>query len=797
MALDFKGIESVRVKLGSIIGRIYHKEEHNEQTNLDVSQKTIGDQIGLQQIASQINLILPEGTSEEERTRLIQATLQGVKRLPDGDRISAEAAGDARLPEETTGTPAEEFLHKYFEEYQSDNSLLLDRGGLLFVYKSREKISFSKQELVYLTQSSLRNNFPIWFWQYNHRERFGSVVPLLQSVFKHDLLKIRKGVISALNDFSDTDDHIVELMEGERNPEVLGYAVSRFLEKNDVDRAQRVIANALTRRIIPTLTEKVKNNLNRPKIDLGSAERRILHKAIEDGWQSEKLRALELLSLSAEESDLTFLEGLLDNVTYTDVVNRILACIKRIGKTNKAQYIEKKMLDTHWEESFIAHLDALVGVKYKGIFPQLLIWLSDVRKVTNKFWRGEKSEQKVEEKIQESIAILLDKENYEELVQYILDNYSPGDYAIFSWKHFWVLGEKKDDPEILKLLKSEKRLNGFEQWERVEKEIEQKELTIIDNPSESLSLITPEKSEQAFLILRKLYETLSSEEAVKQIAPIVGQFRKDLERRLSKVASGTHPEDVKAIAENDLEKFLGDNSLFYRLDRKIRKIGKSEPELKEDKVYEKMSKDIENFSIIEKEYFTHIFKLKNSEINKILLDSIGRPYEIIYDVIDKDTDNVKEIIPLLLKLINEEPSPFIKLKAIEALVRMEEGDRNKLKLAVLKILFEARENVKASRGMTNGSVDWIVSEIVYLWSLNTLTEFGDRKDLYIIREATNREKIIARSYHRYSHYFTYEALEELLSLSENLEDEKEKENAMSALNTLDYQWSKKILGIDQ
>jgi len=801
--IDFKGIniESVKAKLGSIIG--YHKEEHKEEHNekilkIDASQKKfIGEQVHSQHIAQQINLSLPEGTSEEERTKLMQIALEGAKQTPENNQISTEASGGARLPEKTTATPTEKFLHKHFEEYQSDNTLLLDRGGLLFIYKSREKISFSKEELGYLTQSSLRNDFPIWFWLYNHRERFESVVPLLQLVFKHNLLKIRKGVINALNDFSDTSDDIVKLMESEDDSEVLGYSISRFLEKNDTDRAQRIMANALTRRIIPVLTEKVRGNLNRVKIDLGSAERRFLHKSIEDGWQSEKLRSLELLSLSAEESDLPFLEDLLDKITYTDIVNHILACIRRIGKTNKAEYIEKEMLDTRWEESFIAHLDALIGIKYKAIFPQLLIWLSDIRKVSNKFWRGEKSEQKLEEKIQESIVALLDKENYEELIQYILNKYSPGEYEILSWRHFWVLREKKDDPEIPRLLKEEGRLNDFEQWERVTKEIEQREQTLVDNPTKSLSFIASKKSEWSFLILRKLYETLSAEEAVTQVAPLIEKFREDLTKRLSEVASSDHPEDVKKIAKNDLEMFLGDNRLFYRLDRDIKRRGSSDPEIKEDKVYEKLSKDIENYSTIEKEYFAHIFKSKTADINQILLNSLGRPYECIYDSVDTDRENVKDIVPKLLELVRGNPSPFIKLKAIEALLRLGEGDRDKLKLVVRGILFESRKNVKESRGMTKGSDDWFASEILYLWSVNALTEFGDVGDFGLVREATNREKVIARSYHRYSYYFAYEVIEELLGLTENLEDEKEKENAFSALDYLDYKWSKKILNIDK
>lgn len=364
-----------------------------------------------------------------------------------------------------------------------------------------------------------------------------------------------------------------------------------------------------------------------------------------------------------------------------------------------------------------------------------------------------------------------------------------------SWRHFWVLRQQKKRPEITLLLKSEARLKDFDGWADVAAEIELEEKTATINKSQLLSSVTIEKSDQAFIILRKLYEVITPEEAVVNIAPFINKFRENLISRLAIMASEEHPNDVKEIIKNDFEKFLGENQMFYRLYRK-KEDSRQGVKNGEDAEFEKISKDIDNFSTIEKEYFSHIFKSKSSDINTILLNNIGRPYEIIYDSITKDRDNVEELSSSLLELINNNPSPLIKLKAIQALIRLSKGDLLALRTKTLAILIEARDNTKVSRGMIKNSDDWFVSEITYLWALNTLVEFGVPEDFIYIQEATNREKILARSYHRYSNFFDYIVIEELLSLSENLEDQEEKENALLALNSLDYGWTKKILAIE-
>jgi hypothetical protein len=338
-------------------------------------------------------------------------------------------------------------------------------------------------------------------------------------------------------------------------------------------------------------------------------------------------------------------------------------------------------------------------------------------------------------------------------------------------------------------------LKKFERWAEVTSELELEERTSVVDKEQLLSYVTSQKSKQAFLFLRRLYEVITPEQAVTDVAPLIEKFREDLTLRLNAIASGEHPEDVKELAKNDLEKFLGENRMFYRLDRQKKKGSRYDVEGKEDDIFEALSQDIENFSIIEKEYFAHIFKKKTPDINIILLNSIGRPYESIYDSISKDSGDIKQLSDALLKLIKDNPNPLIRLKAIEARFRLDASDVQMLRAVTLSILIEARDNTKAVRGMTKENNDWFVSEITYLWAINTLVEFGVPEDFTYIQESANREKILARNYYRYSYFFDYKVIDELLSLNDNLEDQEEKENALSALNSLDYKWTKKILGI--
>lgn len=790
----------IKLRVGSLIGQIVHKEEniHDEKTlNLDQSRTHLGDHI-----EKQVVFNVPEGQllSESQQKKLEASVLGedegGIEN--ENEFISTDAKGDAQLIAATTNKQTEDFLHKHLEENQSDNNLLLDRGGLLLIYKEREAISFTEEELIFLVQSSIKHEFPLWFWIYYYREKFGNVVPLLQKAFSHPSSKVRRGGIDALSDFLDTEDDIAKLAENESNPDVLGFIASNLLEKKNTDCVQRVIANALTRKIIPVLTEKSQQKREETKIDLGAAEKRFLYSVINNGWSEEKTKALTILSLSTGEEDLLTLENLFEKITYSDTANLILNCFKRIGKTSKTKEIEKELLETRRQESFIALLDALVAVKYKLIFPQLLEWLRDISRVTNQLW-GDANERKLEEKIQSAIFSLLDKDTYELLVQYILKHYSPDKYGnIMSWRHFRVLRDKESNPEIISLIKAETRLVEFEPWQEVISGVELKEKTSVKNKEQLLSFITPEDTDQNLAILKEVYEIITPAQALIDVKPLIEELRANLSTRLKSIASEEHPEEVKEIAENNLEDFLGENSFFYSLSRKRKKGSRYKIEGEEDKIFEKLSKDIDNFNNVEKEYLTHIFKSKSPEINKILMDNIGRSYECIYENIEKNTDDTEELTIALSKVIENHQNPLVKLKAIEAALRIEVTDTKTLRETTILLLREARDKVKPSRGMSKDKDgdDWFVYELAYIWSVNTLIEFGNADDFPLIQEATNREKIITRSYHWYNNFFDHNVFENLLNLTEDLEDNEERKSAMTALNSLDYKWTKKILSIE-
>lgn len=794
---DFKGInfESIKLRLGSLIGQVFHKEEHahNEKTlNLDQSKTYAGDYVEKQYV-----LKLPEGLSQTQQKKLI-AGVMGEKNTEEIEETEpSEAQGNAQLPVVATiNKRTENFLCQRLKENNADNSLLLDRGGLFLIYKERESISFSKEGLVFLVRSSLKYKFPVWFWAFYYREHFENVTPLFQEAYRYPSLIVRCAVIKAFGSFTDTGDSIVELAENEQDSNILGFIASNFLEKEDAERAQRVIANALTRRIVPAFTEKGKKKMGKMRIDLGAAEKRFLYSEVEKGWPEEKIQALNLLSVSAEERDLPTLENLLDKATYANITDLIFACIGRIGKTNKAKDIERELIETRRIETFFAALDTLVAVRYKALFPQLLEWLSNAERITGRVW-GEVDERKVEEKIQDAIFALLDEQTYEQLVQYILKRYSPDEYGnIMSWRHFWVLRESKDNPQITPLLQTETRLKEFEKWADVVSEVELEEKTSAEDKEKLLSFVTPKNLSRNIFILRKAYKIITPEQALAEVTPIIEQLRSNLTERLGAVTSGEHPQDIKDIAKNDLENFFGENKGFYRIHRKQKGGSRYKVEGGEDKIFEELSKDIDSFDTIEKEYLQHVFKAKSPESNKKLLLSLGRPFECIYKNIQKDTASEEELKKALSQVIDSHPNPMVQLDAIEAALRTEVMDAQELRKKVLIILIGTIEKAKSSRGMTKGNDDWYVDEITYMSAINTLTEFGCPDDFPLIEEAVNKEKIIARYYYRYSHFFDYNVFANLLNLTETLEDNEERENAFSALDTLDYKWSKKVLNIE-
>lgn len=792
-------IEKIKVHLGALVGRVfnYHKEEHNEKTlkvelqNIEIAETQIGQQ---QYIEKQVinNIQLSENTSPE----LIKAIISAEKTpaLPLTALEAKEASGAAQLPGATASNPANDFLAKRVFDYRKNENILLDKGGLLYVYENRESISFDKDSLIFLTQSSLKYDFPVWFWSFYYRERFSNVAPLFKRTYQHSSPKIRQATIGAMSKYTETEEEIAQLAINESDQGVLGFIIATLIKKDDLERAQRVLANSLSRRIIPLFTSEDKKRVEKKRLEIGAPEKRYLFEIARIGWSEEKIQALTILSLCAEEEDLPALEKLLEE-TRGSIGYLILKCIERIGKTNKGKEIEKELLETQWEDGFIANLDALVAVRYKPIFSYLLKWLSDITMITRR-WRswGEVNERKLEEKIQGAISALLDSETYEQLVSYIVDKYSPDQHGnVMSWRHFFVLREE-ERPEIICLIKAETRLSAYERWEDVLSKIENREKTDSKDKDTLLSSIQPSNFGQAMLILRKVNELVAPSVVLIEVAPLIEKMKKELNGRLNAIASGQHPEEIKEIAKNDFERFLGENRLFYRLQRKRKKSSRYEPEGEKDEVFEKLSKDIDSFSTIEKEYLAHVFKAKTPESKKLLIDSIGRPYEAIYEAIDKETADTETLERALLKVIGEHPNLLVRLKAIEAALRTEVLGKELLRQAVLSILNDAKKGAKQE---SRGDDEWIMHEITYTWATNVLVQFHNPDDFALIKEEINREKIITRYYHRYSYFYDYGVFKELMNLTERLEDKKERKSAQSALDTLDYNWTKQVLALEE
>lgn len=787
--IDFKGInfESIKLRIGSLIGRVftYHREEHDE--------KIVNAAIASTKIEKQFVFNLPADVSQSERKELISAIIDGTRAI---EGVPSEASGSTVLPTPTVNRPIDQFLQQRLVEYKKDNNLLLDKGGLFTIYKTRGDFSFSKDELVFLTQSSFKYDFPFWFWAFYYREKFNNVAPLLEDVYAHTSIKVRKATITALSKFTETENNIVSLAEHERNSEALGHIILTLIKKGDVNNAQRVTANSLTRHIIPDFSDKAKSELDKTSFDLGAAEKRFLYSVIEIGWPEEIIRALTILQPSVNETDLPALEKLFGETSFPKITLPILKCIKRIGKTSKVKEIEKGLLDAKWEEYFVSYLDVLVAVKHKAIFPKLLIWLGNINQATIGWWR-DFDERKLEEKVQESIITLLDKETYEQLVQYILDNYKPDKYGnIMSWRHIWVLRESVKSPEIATLLKSETRLADFERWNDVIDQIKLSDESVLRDDAEMLSSINPENLKHNFLILREWYKTADPVQVLQKLSPIMEHIRETLKKKLEAISSGEHSQEVKEIAKNELENFLGENEFFYRLRRKRRAGSRYAVEGEEDKSFEKISNDIQNFSTLEKEYLAHVFKGKTAETNKLLLGNIGRPYECIYENLDKDTADAETLRVALSQVIEKHNNPLIKLRAIEAAHRLEVIDAEILRRNVLNIVLESRDNLKIHTKQAKGSDDWFPYELAYTWGIRTLVGFGTPEDFPLVVEEVNREKILTRQYHQYSYFFDHDIFNELMSLTENLDDDEERNNASMALDSLDYKWTKEILNIE-
>src|SRR3989344_2292332 len=353
-------IEKIGLKLKSILSVNTKVDVEVNKQKLEIETLTqIQEQKNLNAPITNNTFVLVAGT---DQVKEIVEKIAGATDIPL--LIPASSSGEATLPNVSEEDGATKSLKQYLKEHEDNPEFLLDRGRLLFFYEERQTIDFKEDALVFLLQSSLKVKFPFWYWTYLYREKFGNVVPLLEAAFKTGDVKIRLEVLNILTRFLDTGENIVQLAMSEIDELVLGAMVVKLA--GDEDKAQRVIANAISRKFIPQLDYKDIKSLTAP---LGKNEKKFLSETIANGWSNEKVKALNILSVTASEEDLPLLEGLIEKERYRETTYSTLHCIVRIGKTNIAEHLENELENARLEELLMQVLEALVAVKDKNILP--------------------------------------------------------------------------------------------------------------------------------------------------------------------------------------------------------------------------------------------------------------------------------------------------------------------------------------------------------------------------------------------------------------------------------------------
>jgi hypothetical protein len=618
-----------------------------------------------------------------------------------------------------------------------------------------------------------------------YREKFESVTPLLKSAFDTKDLKIKLQVVEVFGRFTDTAENIFELSQTEKDETVLGAMVVRLFKSNEESCAQRVILNAISRKLIPKLDYKDVKTLN---AGLGKNEKKFLHEKIKNGWSNEKVQALNILSVTASEEDLPVLEDLIANETYRETTFSTMHCIARIGKTNNKALLEKQLEDARWEEFFMQVLDTLIAVKDINILPKLLAWLKDSSAFSWKF-SSELHKYEIDRKISKGLIELIDSDFYEVIVEDIL-SYSSSKYRhLYVWRQFNILEDVKNK-DVIELIKKETRLSEYSEWKKLLKEIVKNEAIEVKSKESLMALVGPNDYQSSLFALRELWKVIDAQEAM-NLRPIIEGFRVDLDTRLKAFNDGDYPADVKELAKNNLDYFLGQNSI---LNQTYRNNGKKRDEEEKD-AFDLLLSDIRNFEIIEKEFISFVMSVKNGITKAFLIENLGRPHEAIYNSLTLDwIDTVNEIEQKLKDVVANHSNTLVKLDAIDAARRLKIMTAEETRDTILPLWFSARKELKA-HGIRKSDDKWLFNHNIYYGVINIFTEIGDIVDLPFVEESINKEIFMTRHFFRYSHFHHIVSLRTLLEILEVVKDEKERESAISTLDTLDYDWTKEVLKI--
>lgn len=723
------------------------------------------------------------GIPVEKRKELLDSReldAQKIKLPTSQDAVGANLPAGNKIDSQTRN-----FLRHCLQEYKKNPSLFLDREHLFFIYKERLELDFSEEDLIFLLQSSLKSGFPYWFWSFLYREKFGNVIPLFNSAFKSENLKVRINAIIGMSKFTESSEDIAKLAMTEDDELILGTIVVTLHKLKAPDLIQRVITNAITRKLIPELDYKEIKGL---RVKLGENEKKFLHEVIKSGWANEKVKALNILSITADKSDLPILEELLENESYRQTTFSVLNCIANVGFSNKAKLIEKELEDSRWEELFTQTLTTLVAIKHKDVLPKLFEWVKDTSSFTWRF-SFELHEWKLRDKIDDAIKKLCDKNFYEIIIKDIL-SYPRNEYThLRIWRQLHLL-KSIESPEIIDLIKKESRLNSYPEWQEVFWEVSLKESLQKKDKDKLLDLVKKDNYTLAMLALREVWKIVDQKEAL-NLQPILESLRTDLNNRLVAVANGDYSKEEKEQAERGLDYFLGENSLFYR--NYLRRNKRNLPKDEKSTQFQKLKEDIDKFDRIEDEYIVFVLKEKNDAAAEFLVRQIGRPFESIYRGISIGWPQKKKISSSIIEIINNCQNPLIKLEAIGAAKKSQILGDDRLREKTLEIWKEFKERLKKGQRKND---EWFTNHIVYGASIKTLATIAEVEDLPRIEEAVNRETVMDKNFFYYSYFYSYKSFEKLLSLFDIVTKKEERESVILALDSLDYNWTKEVLRIE-
>jgi ribosomal protein S11 len=701
----------------------------------------------------------------------------------------SEATGEAEIPEISEDSPAKKKLISYHQEHSEDQSVFLDRGRLLFLYQERQSMELSKDELVFLLQSSLKIDFPFWYWCIYYREKYHHVSPLLKSAYHISDEKIKSEIFYVASRFTETEEDICEMTSTENSAVVLGKAIASFCKKEKYSYAQRILSNCLSRKIVPSIEI---SDIENAKLPLGPAEKAVLHEIISNGWPSEVANALRLLSVSVDENDLEIVEKVLGEFRSAGCLEAALICIEKIGKSNNPTEIHKIFSDTRQEESFLRSIKVLGAIDdtegrdllfelYKD--PWSVSWrLSDLDK-----WEYERS-------LKNSLLKHLGKEFYEKIVEDILRYETYGEnWHLYTWKQTGLLRDSKN-PAIHKLIKEETRIVNLSNWDDLLTYLDSIILVeAVEDVTKLKSTINNDSYRKSIFAARKLWKMIPASTVLKE-KNLIENLRANLKTRIENQLETAKLQQIQRdILDGGLDSLIGENKFFNNKRKKYRANKKLSGEKGSD--FNKLLDDIENFDIIEREFIKALGVDESEESKTYLINTIGTPHEELYRIITTDWCGEKiDDVASRLKGVSEDKNISLATEAIAALVRIQKIDKEVARMKILESLLTIRPKLK--KNLHRDNENWVSEELDYICCINVLSEIGNPADLNLIEESINKDPVLYRIFWRYQSFWSTSTIKLLLETRDITKNENELDSIKTTLESLDHDWSEHVLGVD-